>query len=246
MALSFIKKLKDKAEKIRTTIEEGTNTLKELRSEVEGTVNQLKADSEEKLMDTVTEIQESVNVFEEAGYELVGLRMEMGFNPKVVPRIHRVLEISDRDFDKLIEQHEDREVVSALLKALRKAEQLEDKVKIPNLEYDSVEIEVGVVPAVHINWTRPAAATSTRTMPAVAAKPKSAAAEEEEEESRLNIREFQRTKPRSETEPEDETEIVLPEPDEEVVAEAAPQPVPAQTTGETDSLKKWMKFPKVR
>ena len=82
MALSFIKKLKDKAEKIRTTIEEGTNTLKELRSEVEGTVNQLKADSEEKLMDTVTEIQESVNVFEEAGYELVGLRMEMGSTRK--------------------------------------------------------------------------------------------------------------------------------------------------------------------
>ena len=126
MAISFIKKLKDKAQKIRTTIEEGSTTLRELRAEVEGTVDSLKADSEEKLMDIVTEIQESVQVFEEAGYELIGLRIEMGFNPKVVPKIRRISEISDRDFRKLIDEHKDREVVAALLRALRKAEQLED------------------------------------------------------------------------------------------------------------------------
>ena len=75
MAISFIKNLKAKADKIRETIEEGANTLRELREEVEGTVDKLKVDSEEKLMDTVTEIRESTMVFEEAGYELIGLRI---------------------------------------------------------------------------------------------------------------------------------------------------------------------------
>jgi len=165
MAISFIKNLKAKADKIRETIEEGSNTLRELREEVEGTVDKLKVDSEEKLMDTVTEIQESTKVFEEAGYELLGLRIEMGFNPKVVPRIRRVKDISDREFRRLMGKHEDREVVNALLKAIRKAEELEDKVSLSdhNLELCNFEIEVGVVPAVHVTWAKPEPETAPVT-----------------------------------------------------------------------------------
>ena len=165
MAISFIKNLKAKADKIRETIEEGSNTLRELREEVEGTVDKLKVDSEEKLMDTVTEIQESTKVFEEAGYELLGLRIEMGFNPKVVPRIRRVKDISDREFRSLMSKHEDREVVNALLKAIRKAEELEDKVSLSdhNLELCNFEIEVGVVPAVHVTWAMPEPETAPVT-----------------------------------------------------------------------------------
>ncbi|MBL68197.1 MAG: hypothetical protein CMO74_07060 [Verrucomicrobiales bacterium] len=166
MAISFIKNLKAKAEKIRKAVEEGSTTLRELREEVEGTVSDLKADNEEKIMDTLTEIQESTSVFEEAGYELIGLRIEMGFNPKVVPSIRRVEDISDRAFRKLIEKHEDRKVVSALLKAIRKAEQMEDKVNLSSLELCNFEIEVGVVPAIHINWAKPeeeAPAADTKT-----------------------------------------------------------------------------------
>ncbi len=157
MAISFIKNLKAKADKIRESIEEGSNTLRELREEVEGTVDKLKVDSEEKLMDTVTEIRESTTVFEEAGYELIGMRIEMGFNPKVVPRIRRVKDISDREFRSLLGKHEDREVVNALLKAIRKAEELEDKVRLNdhNLELCNFEIEVGVVPAIHVTWAKP-------------------------------------------------------------------------------------------
>ena len=174
MAISFIKNLKAKADKIRETIEEGSNTLRELREEVEGTVDKLKVDSEEKLMDTVTEIQESTKVFEEAGYELLGLRIEMGFNPKVVPRIRRIQDISDREFRRLIKKHEDREVVAALLTAIRKAEELEDKVSIKNLELCNFEIEVGVVPAVHVNWAKPEPApVAAATPPVEATKEKS-------------------------------------------------------------------------
>ena len=169
MAISFIKNLKAKADKIRATIEEGSTTLRELREEVEGTVEKLKVDSEEKLMDTVTEIQESTDVFEEAGYELIGLRIEMGVNPKVVPRIRRIQDISDREFRRLIKKHEDREVVAALLTAIRKAEELEDKVSIKNLELCNFEIEVGVVPAVHVNWAKPEPAPVAAATPPVEA-----------------------------------------------------------------------------
>ena len=246
MALSFIKRLKEKAEKIRTTIEEGTTTLRELRSEVEGTVNQLKADSEEKLMDTVTEIQESVDVFEEAGYELVGLRLEMGFNPKVVPKIKRVLEISDRNFEKLIKEYEDREVVSALLRSIRKVEQLEDKVKIPNLEYDTVEIEVGVVPAVHITWTEPVAMEPAPPLEAVAV----AVVEEKEEEEESSLKftsSYEGESSTSSHHEEEAAEPIVAQPAavavEEEKEKSAPV-VPGPHTS-TTGLGKWMKFPKV-
>ena len=250
MAISFIKKLKDKAQKIRTTIEEGSTTLRELRAEVEGTVDSLKADSEEKLMDIVTEIQESVEVFEEAGYELIGLRIEMGFNPKVVPKIRRISEISDRDFRKLVDEHKDREVVVALLRALRKAEQLEDKVKIPNLVYESIEIEVGVVPSVHINWAVPVINPEAKTATITAQPTAPTSAETVEEDD--NFTTFKYTSSygssssseagySSPSHSSTTTESAQEEKPEkaEVKQEATTQP---QQTG---GLSKWMTFPKV-
>jgi hypothetical protein len=261
MAISFIKNLKAKADKIRKTIEEGSNTLRELREEVEGTVDKLKVDSEEKLMDTVTEIQESTGVFEEAGYELIGLRIEMGFNPKVVPRIRRVKDISDQEFRRLMDKHADREVVNALLNAIRKAEQLEDKVSIKNLELCNFEIEVGVVPAIHATWAKP----EPKLAPVAAAPPTREVTKEESEPAESDSRfgkssfvtssfsssytppkyePYQSTTPSyanpssSSSEPGEEAEVGAEEPtDVETVA------VPAAES--KSGLDRWVTFPKI-
>ncbi len=271
MAISFIKNLKAKADKIRETIEEGSNTLRELREEVEGTVDKLKVDSEEKLMDTVTEIQESTKVFEEAGYELLGLRVEMGFNPKVVPRIRRVKDISDREFSRLMSKHEDREVVNALLKAIRKAEELEDKVNLSahNLELCNFEIEVGVVPAVHVTWAKPEPEPTPVTVAPQATQQES---KPEEPASRFGTSsfvsssfsssytppEYQSTassysSPSSATSnhPEEEAESAENDiPEEQPVVVVAEKPVvgeePKPVVEEEDGLDRWIKFPEIK
>ncbi|MDP7011697.1 MAG: hypothetical protein QF685_09985 [Verrucomicrobiota bacterium] len=271
MAISFIKNLKAKADKIRETIEEGSNTLRELREEVEGTVDKLKVDSEEKLMDTVTEIQESTKVFEEAGYELLGLRIEMGFNPKVVPRIRRVKDITDREFRSLMSKHEDREVVNALLKAIRKAEELEDKVSLSDhsLELCNFEIEVGVVPAVHVTWAKPEPETAPVTTESPATTEE---IEPEEPASRFGASSFTSSSfsssytppkyqstsssyssPSSATssKPEEEAEPAGNDvPEEQPVVAVAEKPIaeeePKPVVEEADGLDRWIKFPEIK
>ena len=269
MAISFIKNLKAKADKIRETIEEGSKTLREFREDVEGTVDKLKVDSEEKLMDTVTEIQESTKVFEEAGYELLGLRIEMGFNPKVVPRIRRVKDISDREFRRLMSKHEDREAVNALLKAIRKAEELEDKVNLSdhNLELCNFEIEVGVVPAVHVTWAKPEPTPVTVVPSATQEESKP-----EEPASRFGTSSFvsssfsssytppkyqstasSYSSPSSTTssKPEEEAKPVENDiPEEQPVVSVTEKPVakeePKPVVKKEDGLDRWIKFPEIK
>ncbi len=155
----FIKNLKKKvdhyktkAEEIRAMVEEGAETIRDIRTDVENTVEDLKADSEEKLMERLEEIQEAERIFKEAGYKLTALRMEMGFNPKVVTVLKRDHEISKRMQERLVKQHEDNKLVKTLLTSLFKAEALEDKVHLNRLTFSEVHIEVGVVPAIHVLW----------------------------------------------------------------------------------------------
>ena len=65
-------------------IEEGAETIRDIRADVEGTVEDLKADSEEKMMESLQKIH-AERVFKEAGYLLSAIELEMGFNPRSLP-----------------------------------------------------------------------------------------------------------------------------------------------------------------
>ena len=155
----FIKNLKSKvdhykskAEEIRAMVEEGADTIRDIRADVESTVEDLKADSEEKLMERLEEIQEAERVFNESGYKVRAVRMEMGFNPKGVTELQREKKISSRLQERLVKKHAKNKLLKSMLTSLFKAEALEDKVHLRNLTFSEVHIEVGVVPAVHVVW----------------------------------------------------------------------------------------------
>jgi hypothetical protein len=155
----FIKNLKKKvehyktkAEEIRAMIEEGAETIRDIRADVESTVEDLKADSDEKLMESLEKIQDAERVFKEAGYKLRAMKMEMGFNPKVIAMLRREKEIGTRQQERLLKQHADNKLIKSMLTSLFKAEYLEDKVHLRDLTFSEVHIEVGLVPAVHVLW----------------------------------------------------------------------------------------------
>ncbi len=149
---SKVEHYKTKAEEIRAMVEEGAETIREIRADVESTVDDLKADSEEKMMESLEKIQDAERVFKEAGYRLQAVRLEMGFNPKVVSVLRRESAINKRKQERLLKQHADNKLLSSMLKSLFKAEALEDKVHLRRLIFHEVHIEVGVVPAVHVVW----------------------------------------------------------------------------------------------
>lgn len=143
---------KTKAEEIRAMIEDGAETIRDIRADVEGTVEELKADSEEKMMESLEKIQDAERVFEEAGYDLRAMELEMGFNPKVVAVLKHESKISARKKERLLKQHEEDKVLKAILTSLFKAEALEDKVHLQRLTFSEVHLEMGLVPAIHVLW----------------------------------------------------------------------------------------------
>ncbi len=160
---SKVEHYKTKAEEIRAMVEEGAETIREIRSDVESTVDDLKADSEEKMMESLEKIQDAERVFKEAGYQLHAVKLEMGFNPKVVSVLRRESEISESKQERLLKQHADNKLLTTMLKSLFKAEALEDKVHLRRLTFHEVHIEVGVVPAVHVLWEDNSNVTLTPT-----------------------------------------------------------------------------------
>ena len=143
---------KTKAEEIRAMIEDGAETIRDIRSDVEGTVEELKADSEEKMMESLEKIQSAERVFEEAGYDLRAVELEMGFNPKVLAILKHESKISVRKKERLLKQHEEDKVLKTILTSLFKAEALEDKVHLQRLTFSEVHLEMGLVPAIHVLW----------------------------------------------------------------------------------------------
>ena len=143
---------KTKAEEIRAMIEDGAETIRDIRSDVEGTVEELKADSEEKMMESLEKIQSAERVFEEAGYDLRAVELEMGFNPKVLAILKHESKISVRKKERLLKQHEEDKVLKTILTSLFKAETLEDKVHLQRLTFSEVHLEMGLVPAIHVLW----------------------------------------------------------------------------------------------
>ena len=149
---SKVEQYKTKAEEIQAMIHDGAETIRDIRADVEDTVEDLKTDSEEKMMESLEHIQEAERVFKEAGYLLHAVELEMGFSPKVVTVLRRESEVSERKRERLLKQHEDDKIISTMLKALFKAEALEDKVHLRRLTFHEVHIELGLVPAVHVLW----------------------------------------------------------------------------------------------
>ena len=143
---------KTKAEEIRAMIEDGAETIRDIRSDVEGTVEELKADSEEKMMESLEKIQSAERVFEEAGYDLRAVELEMGFNPKVLAILKHESKISVRKKERLLKQHEEDKVLKTILTSLFKAEALEDKIHLKRLTFSEVHLEMGLVPAIHVLW----------------------------------------------------------------------------------------------
>ena len=162
---------KTKAEEIRAMIEDGAETIRDIRADVEGTVEELKTDSEEKMMESLEKIQDAERVFEEAGYDLRAVELEMGFNPKVVAVLKHKTSVSSRKKERLLKQHENDKLLKTVLTSLFKAEALEDKVHLQRLTFSEVHLEMGLVPAIHVLWEDKSTAGIATTQSRLSASP---------------------------------------------------------------------------
>ena len=134
-------------------------TAEDFKEKAEGVSDKV-ADSVNKALDDFNAATPSLK---KAGYQLEEMEVEIGVPPKLIPSFS-IYESQDESRDEAAEELKTNRVGKNILKGLNVARSLESKLKVRNMEFSHIEIEIGVVPTVKLRY-RPIALTSTQPLP---------------------------------------------------------------------------------
>ena len=112
---------------------------------------------EDKLLENAYAISKNRAVFEEAGYVVCGMEMELGLNPRVIAHFRRHTEVPLRKQELLVAELEKKppaegNLVVLMLKSLLKVQTMENRVHLDQLALAEVTLEVGIPPSARITW----------------------------------------------------------------------------------------------
>ena len=141
-----------KIAQLREAVALTTGQLRQLKSDVEIGMADLKTDNETHLLDSLVEINASVGVFHQAGYDLGGVDMELSPIHQLVVHLNRMEDIPANRLRSLLAGNQERTVTRALLQALIQAEEMAEQVDLTNLVYYKLVVKVGPIPSVRLCW----------------------------------------------------------------------------------------------
>lgn len=137
---------------LRETVAMTTSQLQQLRSGVQASVADLRVDSEARLINAMEEINDSTDIFLEAGFELIGVDMEFGPSQRVIVHLTKVEEVSPSAVGAVLAANQQRKTTLALLRALTQADEVAQKVDLKNLSYRKAMVHLGPIPVVRLCW----------------------------------------------------------------------------------------------
>lgn len=141
-----------KVAEIRKTVSDTKGQLQQLRGEIQSSVISLKADNEDHLSEALQEINTSLPVFLEAGFEVAGVDLEISPAQRLLVRMNKLEDVHPSVLRSLLAPNHHLKTTHAILSALIQAREMADKVKFTNLHYSEVLIAVGPIPTVRIGW----------------------------------------------------------------------------------------------
>ena len=83
----LFEKIRIKAEEVSGAVTEAAGEVKQAMTEA--ATQELKSVGEDKLLENANAISKNRAVFEEAGYVVCGMEMELGLNPRVIAHFRR-------------------------------------------------------------------------------------------------------------------------------------------------------------
>jgi hypothetical protein len=155
------------AAQLRQSVLAAAGQLNELRDEVQACFTGVNVDTQERLGQVVTEINENIGVIESAGYELVSADIEIMPLRRVILRLDRFEQVGVAAIRALAPANATRTTIQALLAAMVKAEELSEKMEFPGLEYRGIAVHLGSISTVRICWNYPEEETNQAATPPV-------------------------------------------------------------------------------
>jgi len=137
---------------IRDAVAMSAGELHRLRADVQSAVSGLRIDNEDGLTVALTELNDSTGIFQEAGYTMEGVELELSPVQRLIVHLQKFDDVAEAELQRLLAATVARRTTHAVLASLIKAEQVAGRVSLTNLRYRELTIHVGPVPTVRLCW----------------------------------------------------------------------------------------------
>ena len=144
--------LPSRVAELRAAMTATSGELQHLKSDIQMNVADLQVDREDELGEALAEIAAHAPVLAEAGYVLDGLDVEISPVQRLIVQLVRYRDVNPGSLQGLIDFHQDKRSLRAILSAILKARAMVDSVEIDGLDYHKLTIGIGPVPTIRLCW----------------------------------------------------------------------------------------------
>jgi len=140
-----------KAAQVREAVTMTGGELKQLRTDVQTSLHSLRADSEERLLASMREINDHAQIFREAGYDLEGLDLDLALNQRLAVHLDKFEEVPHSQLRSLLSR-QTTETIRSIVTGILKAEETAANVELSHLMYCGLVIHIGSIPMIRMLW----------------------------------------------------------------------------------------------
>lgn len=141
-----------KVAEFREAVAATTGQLQQLKSEIQYSVADLKADDEDRLSRALQELNNSREVFAKVGFELSGLDFEISPVQRMLARLTQIEEVHASVLRAVLTANQPRRTIHAMLSAILQAKQMAETVECGELHYAELIVGIGPIPSVRMCW----------------------------------------------------------------------------------------------
>ncbi|HMS65307.1 MAG TPA: hypothetical protein PKD83_08665 [Ignavibacteria bacterium] len=146
-------------EKVIETAGAVTEKVSDLKEDIWGDeqkliIEEFKDSNVEKIKNLLSSINGSSELFDKSGFHLSFLKVSLGFPPVVTVEFTVKSKITKEERVKLLEETAENKIVRLLMNCLFKASDFYDKIQFGSYKLDIVEIELGLIPGVNLQFSR--------------------------------------------------------------------------------------------
>ena len=127
-----------------------TQLTDELVKEEQAVAHAISDFSHQRIKDVMDELHADLPILEHAGFKLHRLEVELGVTPKIIPHFRVIEHPSPEQQRKILDEAKQKRLLHLMLSSLFKVSYLQRMLKIGDLEFHALKIEVCAVPKVHL------------------------------------------------------------------------------------------------
>jgi hypothetical protein len=152
-----------KAAEWREAIAVSAAQLQQTRAELQSTVSLLRNDNEERLIQSLRDLEQHRDTLRVAGVELDRVTFELALPPRLLLRLTRVEDVPIQTLRALAQSHPNPATLAGILSALVQAAELDSHIHLKDLEHSQLTIALGPIPTVQVHWDHSAEVAPSET-----------------------------------------------------------------------------------